>query len=257
MSREEATMIEEGMAIAGCTQVAEDVFERIKTTGVKGLDFEKAKELGVLNRISNLLCAMHSSIMAAYRIYGGADHLIEELGARRNDIAREMNLFEKSVERFFQFWTGYYKGNQNAEVNDDIETLFHHIMRWAQLPETWKLGEEQRTKTTEGVAIKVEREGDSTLYFHRSSEYYEQLEEPRESWCVVRYDEKTLKSNVVNAGMDKPSAMMVAKRLSADDSDAIYTANIVTESVEKRTDILPIKAFKNNKTVGKLKNLVK
>ena len=52
--------------------IVSDIEKRIRTTGVKGLDFEKAQELGMFQRIANLLCASHASITAAYRIYGGA-----------------------------------------------------------------------------------------------------------------------------------------------------------------------------------------
>jgi hypothetical protein len=86
------------------------------------LDFEKAKKLGFFTRISNLLCAAHASIMAAYRIYGGVDYLLSEFGGRKNEIAREMNVFEKAFTRFINFWTGYYAhGGAGREVNEETE----------------------------------------------------------------------------------------------------------------------------------------
>ena len=88
--------------------VENDVIKRIRTTGIKGLDIARAKELGFFTRISNLLCATHASVMAAYRIYGGVDYLLSEFGGRKNEIAREMNVFEKALTRFINFWTGYY-----------------------------------------------------------------------------------------------------------------------------------------------------
>ena len=56
--------------IIGGVEVAEDIKHRVQTTGVRGLDIEKATELGVFQRIANLLCVTHASVIAAYRIYG-------------------------------------------------------------------------------------------------------------------------------------------------------------------------------------------
>ena len=110
--------------LVGSVEVAEDIAAKVRTIGVRGLDLEKAKELGVFQRISLLLCAAHSSIMAAYRIYGGVDYLLSELGATRHDIKREMNNFEKSIDRFVNFWTGYYaNGQASIEMNEEVENL--------------------------------------------------------------------------------------------------------------------------------------
>lgn len=81
---------EKKLDIIGGVEVAKDIKHRVQTTGVRGLDFEKATELGVFQRIANLLCVTHASVMAAYRIYGGVDYLIDQLNARKNEIAREM-----------------------------------------------------------------------------------------------------------------------------------------------------------------------
>ena len=101
-------MIKENVEIVGSVDIADDIKRKVQTTGVRGLDFEKAQELGVFQRIANLLCVTHASIMAAYRIYGGVDYLIDQLNARKNEIAREMNMFDKAFDRFVKFWTGYY-----------------------------------------------------------------------------------------------------------------------------------------------------
>ena len=78
--------------IIGGVEVADDIKHRVQTTGVRGLNFEKATELGVFQRIANLLCVTYTSVIAAYRIYGGVDYLIDQLNARKNEIAREMNM---------------------------------------------------------------------------------------------------------------------------------------------------------------------
>ena len=57
--------------------------------------------------------------------------------------------------------------------------------------------------------------------------------------------------------MDKASAMMVAKRLSADDTTNIYTASMVRDYMERKTEITPYKAYKANETVGRLTKMQK
>ena len=52
--------------------------------------------------------------------------------------------------------------------------------------------------------------------------------------------------------MDKASALIVAKRLSDENPDNIYSASIIRDLVEKRTEVMPFKAFKGNETVGKI-----
>lgn len=250
-------MIKEALELVGGVEIADDVEKRVMTVGVRGLDADKAKELGLWNRISYLLCAAHSSIMAAYRIYGGVDYLMSELGAKRNQIAKEMNTFEKSVDRFVSFWTGYYaKGDAAKEMNEEVESLYHKIMDWAQLPEYWQLGDNQHTDSKE-FALRVQRNGERDLFFHKSVLESEIVEEPTESWCVTKYDDVTKQQTTVEVNMDKASAMMVAKRLSSQDTESIYTASMVTEFVERRTEVTPYKCYKNNETIGKLKKLVK
>ena len=130
-------------------------------------------------------------------------------------------------------------------------------MEWAQLPETWQLGESQHTETSGDVAIVVKRKDERDLYFHNSVLDAELVEDVTESWCVTKYDERTKEHTTCETDMDKASAMMVAKRLSSDDTSAIYTASIVREFVEKRTEVTPYKCYKSNETIGKLKKLVK
>ena len=246
---EEKSMLE----LDGSSVVADDVEKKIRTTGVKGLDFEKAKELGLFNRISNLLCATHASIMAAYRIYGGVDYLLSEFGGRKNEIAREMGVFEKSFTRFINFWTDYYAhGGAAREVNEETEVLFRRIMAWAQLPMTWELGGEQRTDDDNlDVAIRINTD-EKQYTFRNNTVNTELVGEAEESWCVTKYDVREHKQTTIEENMDKASAMMVAKRLSAEDADNIYTASVVRDYMERKTDITPYKAYKANETVGRL-----
>lgn len=251
-------MLEEKIGLVCSVDIEPDVQERIRRVGVKGLNIEKAKELGVFNRISNLLCAMHVSIMAAYRIYGKAVAVIDLFGGRKNEISREMGLYEKAYDRFVGFWTGYYAHEKaGIEVGGETEALYHQIMYWAQLPEAWDLGDEQRLKDDVDVTIKVVRPNNSDLLFRRSVVEVESLGDTQESWCVTKFDEKALTQETVNTNMDKASALMVAKRLSNEDPDCIYTACMVQEIRERRVEVVPFKAFKENKTTGTIKNVLK
>lgn len=237
----------------GSSVVEDDVEKKIRTTGVRGLDFEKAKELGFFTRISNLLCAAHASIMAAYRIYGGVDYLLSEFGGRKNEIAREMNVFEKAFTRFVNFWTDYYAhGDAVREVNEETETLFRRIMEWAQLPMTWNLGDPQRVEDNGlDVAIRIDTD-DKQYTFRKTVLDGDMVGESEESWCVTKYDTKEHVQTSIEEGMDKASAMMVAKRLSQEDAENIYTASVVRTYMERKTEVTPFKAYKANETVGRL-----
>lgn len=245
---------EKKLDIIGGVEVAEDIKHRVQTTGVRGLDIEKATELGVFQRIANLLCVTHASVIAAYRIYGGVDCLIDQLNARKNEIAHEMNMFDKAFERFVKFWTGYYAhGKSGREVNYETERLYHKIMEWMQIPETWQLGEEQRTKSLREGCIRIDLpDDDKVITFYKTELNHELVGEPKETWGVFCYDPKTNTQTSVNTDMDKASALMVAKRLSAENPDNIYSASIIRDLVEKRTEVMPFKAFKANETVGKI-----
>jgi len=251
-------MLEERIELVGSTEIAEDIQKTVKTVGVRGLDTERAKELGVWKRISLLLCTMHSSIMAAYRVYGNVDYMFGELRARKNEIAKEMNIFEKAYDRFIKFWTDYYShGDAGKEMNDETESLYHRIMKWAEVPEQWQLGEELRTNEDHDTAIKIEGNNDKALYFHRCVVEEEIIGEPIESWCVTKYNPKDRKQTTVNTNLDKGTALMIAKRLSDNDEICIYTASIVAEITEKRTEVIPFKAFKENNTIGNSKKIMK
>jgi hypothetical protein len=246
-------MIKENVEIVGSVDVANDIKNKVRTTGVRGLDFEKATELGVFQRIANLLCVTHASVMAAYLVYGEVGYLMDELKARRNEIAREMNMFDKAFDRFVKFWTGYYASGTSArEVNYETERLYHKIMEWMQMPETWQLGEEQRTTSFREGCIRIDLPDDKVFTFYKAELNHELVGEPKETWGVFCYDPNTGKQTSVYTDMDKASALMVAKRLSDENPDNIYSASIIRDLVEKRTEVMPFKAFKGNETVGKL-----
>ena len=251
--------MEQGIVeLSEASVVEDDVEKRIRTTGVRGLDFKKAKELGFFERISNLLCATHASVVAAYRIYGGVQYMLSEFGSRKNEIAHEMNNFEKSFTRFINFWTTYYAhGDAAREVNEEVEVLFRKIMEWAQLPTDWNLGDPQRVDDNcLSAAIRVNTD-EKQYTFHQTTVKGETIGDAKESWCVTKYDTREHRQMTVEERMDKASAMMVAKRLSAEDAKNIYTASIVRDYVERKTEITPFKAYKANETVGHLMKQMK
>lgn len=49
-------MIKENVEIVGSVDIADDIKRKVQTTGVRGLDIEKAQEYGIFQRIANLLC---------------------------------------------------------------------------------------------------------------------------------------------------------------------------------------------------------
>lgn len=246
------------ISLNGTTVVEDDVTRKITTTGVKGLDFEKAKELGLFTRISNLLCLVHASIMAAYRIYGSVDYLLSQFEGRKNEIAREMNAFDKSYVRFINFWTDYYAhGGAAKEVNEETEVLFRRIMEWSQLPFEWNLGDAQRTQDN-GIDVAIRIRNDENQYtFYKTVIGEEIIGEGDTSWCVTKYDKRLHKQTTVEENMDKASAMMVAKRLSSTDTENIYTASMVHEYMEKKIEITPYKAYEANNAVGSITKVKK
>lgn len=249
-------MLEEKIELTDAAHIEEDVYKKVNNVGVRGLDINKVKELGLFDRISYSLCAMHASVVAAYRIYGDVDYLLSMIGAKKNFIAHACYDFEKSFDKFTRFWTEYYRSTPK-EVSEETESLYHNIMRWAQLPEGWELGDDQRLEDDEDIVIKIERDGGRILNFHRCSVNVQQVEEPKESWCVLMYDDNKKKQTTIHTDMDKASALMVAKKLSNENKEYIYTAACVYDIVEKRTEVTPYKSFVNNNTIGTIKKVLR
>ena len=240
-------------------KVAEDIEKRIQATGVKGLDFDAAREAGVFQRMSLLLCTMHSSIVAAYRIFGAMDCLAQDVKCKRMDIAKTMNRFESEYDKFRKFWTDFYScGASEVDVNRDTEVLFRNIMKWAQIPEHWNIGDAQRLNDNFDSVITVDcdDESDNVINFFKS-EIEIDSECTDESWCVTKYDTMLCRQVVIEEGMDKASAKMVAKRFSSDDKENLYVASQVRDVIRKERVITPFVVYKENQTVGKTKNYLK
>jgi len=232
--------------------VSEDVHKRIKAAGIRGLSLEKARELGVYDRISKLLTTYHASIMAAYRVFGNAVALLDSFGGRRYDIAKACNDLDKAYQQFIKFWSDFYAESYGTnEMNEESETLYHNIMRWAQLPEAWQLGGQQRIEDDTDTVIRIDfGDEDRTLRLFKC-EIERESSVVGESWCVNKYDQKEHKQYTVETNMDKASAIMVAKRLSDEDTENVYTASQVVDVEKKETVVTPFKSFISNKQVGK------
>lgn len=244
-------MQDEVIELKDAVIIEKDVERRITNVGVYGLSIERAQKYGVMTRVANLLCVAHASIMAAHRVFGSVDYILSMFGGRKNEIAKAMNDFNKAYDKFIKFWTDYYAhGNAGIEMNSEVESLYHNIMRWSQLPMNWNIGDPQRVDDAVESAIKVSV-GDSTLTF-RNSTLNEEIKECKETWCVLKYDKEKCSQVCVEENMDKASAMMVAKRLSDNDKENIYTAGLVQDLVKKETVVVPVKCFIDNETVGSI-----
>ncbi len=252
----------EVIELNGGVKLENNVEGLVKTVGVRGLDIHKAKELGVFQHISLLLCSMHTTVCAAYKIFSGVDYLLSEVGAKKHEIKKACNDFEIAFDKFFRFFKNYYiddgesEWDRNIEVANDVENLYHKIMEWSQLPENWQLGDEQRTRNANDEIIKVQAD-DITLVFNKCELKRELVGEIKESWCVTKYDVHDHSQTTVNTDMDKASAIMVAKRLSAEDEKNFYTATTIREYTETKSEAIPFRVFRGNKTVGKHKKILK
>jgi hypothetical protein len=131
-------------------------------------------------------------------------------------------------------------------------------MDWAQLPTKWELGDKQRVDD-EGldVAIRINLDNGKQYTFKTTILKEDIVGDDNETWCVTKYDTKEHKQTTIEENMDKASAMMVAKRLSSEDDDNIYTASRVREYLERKTEIVPFKAYKENQVVGSLTKIQK
>lgn len=242
----------------GADEIAKDVQKRIKNVGVRGLSIEKAKELGVYDRISKLLTAYHATMMAGYRIYGNAYALLSSFGGAKNEIAKSCNQLDRAYEKFISFWTMYYSNTYgNNEMGRESEKLYHNIMRWAQLPLAWNLGDKQRTDETTDVVIVIEDEDEERNINITTSVTNEETNVIKESWCVTKFNAQTLCQECVETGLDKATALMVAKRMSDNDKESVYTASQLLDVEKKETIVTPFRAFQANNQVGRSKNVLK
>jgi len=249
----------ETIELVGKAEIEDDVRKRIATTGVRGLSMENAQKLGFFKRVSLLLSAMHLTMMAGDRIFNQVETMLEDFGMRRNDIAKACKDFDKSCERFLAFWTDYYsKDESNIEMAGDIDELHRNILRWATLPFNWFVGEPQFVEENDlETSIVIDREDSNRILRLSKSVIDENIDRCDESWCVTKFDVEEKNQKCVYSNMDKASALMSAKRLSADDEDNLYTASQILDITKREKVITPVKVFKSNETIGKISKKIK
>ena len=250
MKEEEIIEIQDGVQ-------QEKVKEIIKKLNIAGLDFEKCCQLGVYERISNMLSLMHCLIATAYRVYGNVDCMMESIHGKKHEVNKVCKQFEKDYERFMSFWRGRYQSVSGVqEQNEESEKLFHQVMRWAQFPEDWGLGDKQHIDNDNDVMICIQLD-DYLLKLRKGYIENEQLTEPVDRWAVTKLNPETSIQETVYTDIDKASAQMSAKRLSAEDTANIYTATILRTVEERRIDVLPMRAYKGGEVVGKIGKILK
>lgn len=242
------------LELGGAQEYAKDVQNKIKKMGVRGFSPDKAKELGFFDRIAHLLALLTATHSAADRVYGEIDHMLTDYGVKRHEIKKNCTDFANSFDRFRSFWRegNYVLEDSWKDLNEDVEVLFHKLMHWARLPEGWNLGDAQRIDADVESVIRVDV-GDRWLNMHRSIAEVTPVGEPQEEWCVTKYDMKTKKQVTVNTDVSKADAQMIAKRLSDNDPDNIYTASVLSSRVERVVEVIPMKAYKGNKVIGNVK----
>ena len=233
--------------------LSEQVRCAIEKVHIAGLDVEKAKELGAIDRISYMLCLMHACISVSYRVFGQVDWMLNMLHGRKHLISRACNQFEKDFTSFLNFWRqqGFQTKDGTLEMNTETELLYHQVMRWAQLPERWELGDPQHVEDDCDVLVKVDMP-DRELKFHRTTVESELLADPEDTWCVTKLEVATKVQTTVYDHMDKASAKMCAKRLSSEDAENIYTASILRTYEERRTEAMPMAAYQCGSEVGRI-----
>lgn len=244
-------MLKENETIKGGVTKVEDVEDKVRKVHVKGLNYDKAKELGVFNRVNNLLCVIHKSICAAYEIFGEVDYIMEQLHARKNEIAMEMNAFERAFDRFFAFFSSYYKKNKDhLGISQEAITLSKKLLQWSELPEKWQVGDKQFVDALpkeDSIRVKL-NDNQSFTFFTASKDV--NIAHNNETHGVLCYNPNTGEQKSVHTDMDKASALMVAKRLSNENKENLYSVVSISDVVERRTDIKPLEVFVNNEKVG-------
>lgn len=239
----------------------EAIRKRIQHVGVKGLDIDKAEELGLMSRISNLLCAMYCLTMAANNLYGQVDFLFGLAQVKKHEIKRACQEFERAYDRWYKFWREYQTVTEVQEMNREAEDLVEQYMRWAGLPVRWELGQPQDAPRETEPLIEIDRD-DRIWRLYRDvaeSELIEDDETEREEWAVFSssgHQDGTNTMTCVERGISKADVQMVAKRMSAADPDRLYTASRLQVVKERRLEVIPTKAYLGGQAIGSVKSVI-
>jgi hypothetical protein len=240
----------------------EAIRKRIQHVGVKGLDIDKAEELGLMSRISNLLCAMHCLMMASNSLYGQVNFLFDMAQIKKHEIKRACQEFQQAYDRWYKFWREYQTVGGVQEMNREAEDLVEQYMRWAGLPVRWELGDPQDAPRETEPLIEIDRDEDDSIWrLYRDvaeSETMEDDETEREEWAVFSSDphEGVNTMTCEERGIGKADVQMVAKRMSAADPDRLYTANRLQVVKERRLEVIPVKAFLGGQAIGSVKSVI-
>lgn len=238
----------------------EAVLGCMKSLGIKGLDFEKAEELGVISRISNLLCAMHALSTVECDIMAEAEHLFDVCRMNKHELKKACSDFHKAYDRWFSFWRKYQTVDGVLEMNKESADLREQYMRWLQIPVHWELGQPQEIHSEKEPLIEIDG-GEKIWRIYRDVGDSEIVGDIEEEWAVMRSKQKAFEGSkemiCVERGLDKSSAQMCAKRMSSNDHDMLYTASRLDSLTEKRVEVVPFKAYFNGELIGDIKSVIK
>ena len=236
----------------------EAVLARMRQACAKGFDYKKADELGVVSRIANLLCAMHALTMEALDIFDEADMWLEACRMDRREIKRALSDFRKAYDKWFAFWRSYQSVEGVREMNRELDDLREQFMRWVGMPVHWEPGQRQDIPKETEPLIEIDR-GERIWRIYRDVAKSEIVGDVEEDWAVMRSGGEggDVVMTLVERGMDKSSAQMSARRMSANDPGRLYTASRLETITERRLEVVPMKAYCEGEMIGDVKSVIK
>ena len=208
------------------------------------------------------LITMASPLVTAYGVVytllGIGGSALYAIYTGRHEIKKACQDFGKAYDRWFKFWRGYQTVDGVLEMNSETADLVEQFMRWSQLPVRWEVGQPQDAPREHEPMIEIDRE-DRIWRVYRDVAENDTTADEQEEWAVMRSDQPNGRSTMtcVERGMDRSSAQMSAKRMSANDPGRLYTASKLESIVEKRLEVIPYKAFLDGDMIGDVKSVIK